>query len=83
VECVNKGDSSNNRGNWNNLKIIQTAPGQHIGKVRRQGTKKLAIFGTAKKLRKALMSKPETYFTGAITLHWKENACSICNYTQW
>ena len=27
-----KGDTSNNRGNWNHLKTIQTEPEQHTGK---------------------------------------------------
>jgi hypothetical protein len=38
VECKNKCDTSNNRGNWNHLKIIQKIAGQHNGKARNQGT---------------------------------------------
>ena len=34
VECEIKSDASNNRGNWNHLKIIQTVPQQHTGKAR-------------------------------------------------
>jgi hypothetical protein len=34
---VKKSDASNNRGNWNHLKIIQTIPEQHTGKARNQG----------------------------------------------
>jgi hypothetical protein len=29
VECKNKSEIHNNRGNWNHLKIIQTIPEQH------------------------------------------------------
>jgi hypothetical protein len=29
VECRNKSDTSNNRGNWNHLKIIQEIPAQY------------------------------------------------------
>jgi hypothetical protein len=32
VERKNKCDTSNNRGNWNHLKIIQQIPKQHSGK---------------------------------------------------
>jgi len=31
-------DTSNNRGNWNYLKIIQTIPEQNTGKALHQGT---------------------------------------------
>jgi hypothetical protein len=37
VECKNKCDTSNNRGNWNHLKIIHKIPEQRIGKARSQG----------------------------------------------
>ena len=36
--CKNKCDTSNNRGNWNHLKIIQKIPEQHSRKARNQGT---------------------------------------------
>jgi hypothetical protein len=32
VECRNKGDTSNNGGNWNRLKINQKIPEEHAGK---------------------------------------------------
>ena len=38
VECKKKSDISNNRGNWNHLKIVQKMPEQHTVKVRHQGT---------------------------------------------
>jgi hypothetical protein len=37
VECKNKSDTTNNRGNWNHLKIIQKIPEQHNGKLQNQG----------------------------------------------
>jgi hypothetical protein len=37
VERENKCHTSNNRGNWNHLKIIQKIPEQRIGKPRSQG----------------------------------------------
>ena len=36
VECKNKSDTSNNSGNWNNLKGIQKIPEQHTGKALNQ-----------------------------------------------
>jgi hypothetical protein len=38
VECETKGDTSNNRGNWNHRKMIQKTPEHHTGKERNQGT---------------------------------------------
>jgi hypothetical protein len=38
VECKNKGDASNNMGNWNNFNILQKILEQHTGKARYQGT---------------------------------------------
>jgi hypothetical protein len=38
VDCKNKSDTSNNRGNRNHLKIIQKIPEQHTGKAQNQGT---------------------------------------------
>jgi uncharacterized protein (UPF0371 family) len=38
VECINKGDASYNRGNWNNFKILQKILEQRTGKARYQGT---------------------------------------------
>jgi len=32
VECKNKGDTSNNRGDWDYLKVIQKIREQHTGK---------------------------------------------------
>jgi hypothetical protein len=38
VNCKNKSDTSNNRGNRSHLKIIQKIPEQHTGKAQNQGT---------------------------------------------
>jgi hypothetical protein len=38
VERKNICDTSNNRGNWNRLKIIQKIPEQRTGKARNEGT---------------------------------------------
>jgi len=38
VECKNKSDTGNNRGDWNHFKTTQTVPEQHTGKARNQGT---------------------------------------------
>jgi hypothetical protein len=38
VECKNKSDTSNNRGHWNHLEIIQIIPEHHTGKAQNQGT---------------------------------------------
>jgi len=40
VERKNEGDSSNNKGNWNQLRITQTVPEQHTMNARNQGTTK-------------------------------------------
>ena len=32
VECKNKGDTSNNRGDWGYFKVIQKIREQHTGK---------------------------------------------------
>jgi hypothetical protein len=40
-------DTSNNRGNWNHLNIIQKIPEQHTGKHEIKELQKTAIFGTA------------------------------------
>ena len=38
MECGSKSDISNNRGDWNHLRITQTVPEQHTGKAQDQGT---------------------------------------------
>jgi hypothetical protein len=43
----NKSNTSNNRGNWNRLKIIQTVPEHNTWKARNQGTTKKSTLGTA------------------------------------
>jgi len=38
VECKNKGDTSNNRGDWDYFKVTQKIREQHTGKTLIQGT---------------------------------------------
>ena len=77
VECTNKSDTSNNRGNWNHFKIIQKVPEQHRGKAQNKGTtpqKKATLF-TAHIPWKVLMYMYKTF-------NMKNNiSCSInCQY---
>jgi hypothetical protein len=55
VECKNRGDTSNNRGDWDYLKsfrkYLSNIPGKHEVKE----LQKTAILGTAHILRKVLM----------------------------
>jgi hypothetical protein len=55
VECKNKGDASNNRGNWNHFKILQKILEQRTRKEEVKELQKTAILGTAHILRKLLM----------------------------
>jgi len=73
VECESQNDISNNKGNWNHIKIIQTQYLSNIrGKHEIKKLQKAAILGTAHILRKVLISKYKTYFTCEITLHVAE-----------
>ena len=45
MECDSKSDASNNMGNWNHLKVIQTVPEQHNRKEQNQGTTKAGHTG--------------------------------------
>jgi hypothetical protein len=49
VECKNKSDTSNNRGKWDPLKIIQKVPEKRTGKARYdiKELNKTATLGTA------------------------------------
>jgi len=38
VECKNKGDTTNNRGDWDYFKVIQKTREQHTRETRSQGT---------------------------------------------
>ena len=38
MECKNKGDTINNRGEWDNFKVIQKIREQHTRKTWSQGT---------------------------------------------
>ena len=76
VECKNKGDTSNNRGDWDYFKVIQKI---HTRKTRSQGTQKTVILGTAHILRKVLMYKynrfnPET--NDISSMNSNNNSCN-------
>jgi hypothetical protein len=45
VECKNKSDTSNNRGNWNHFKILKKILDQHTRKARYQGTTENSYIG--------------------------------------
>jgi hypothetical protein len=45
VECKNKCDTSNNRGDWKHLKIIQKIPEQRTGKARNEVTTESSHIG--------------------------------------
>jgi hypothetical protein len=45
VECKNKRDASNNRGNWNHFKILQKILEQHTRKAQNQGTRENSYVG--------------------------------------
>jgi hypothetical protein len=47
VECKNIGDASNNRGNWNHFKILQTILSSVPGKHNIKELQKTAVLGTA------------------------------------
>jgi MOSC domain-containing protein YiiM len=45
VECESESDTSNNSGEWNRIRIIQTEPAQHSGKSRNQRTAESSHIG--------------------------------------
>jgi hypothetical protein len=72
LECKDKIDTSNDRGNWNHLRIIEKIP--ETWKVLRT-LQKTAILGTAHLLRRVLMQRCRSLNMG------HNFRCSIyCNY---
>jgi hypothetical protein len=63
VECKNKGDTGNNRGDWDYIKVIQKIREQHTGKHEVKELQKTVILGTAHILRKVLMEKYNRFNT--------------------
>ena len=55
MECKNKGDTSNNRGDWDYFKVTQKIREQHTREPLVKELQKTAILGTAHILRKVLM----------------------------
>jgi len=69
VECESKIDTSNNRGDWNHLKITETVPEQQNRKAQNLGTAKNGHTGHGTQTVGSADVKYRTYFTGKITLH--------------
>ena len=54
MECKNKSDANNNRGNWNHVKTIHKITEQHTSKTQNQEVQKTALLGTGQILPKTL-----------------------------
>ena len=60
MECKNKSDTINNRGNWNRLRIIQNISGKH----NTRELLKTALLGTVQILHNVLRYKYKTFIMG-------------------
>jgi hypothetical protein len=70
MECERRSDISKNRGDRNNLKIIQTIPEQHTGTTQNQeSTKNKSHSGHCTHTMDTIMCTYKTHFTCEITLH--------------
>ena len=69
MNVKDKRDSSNNRGKWTELEIIQKIPGQHNEKARNQGTTEKSYIGHCKHTSKITAVKIQNIQNGEITLH--------------
>jgi hypothetical protein len=69
VECKNKSDTGDNKGDWNHFKALRYYLSNIPVKHEIKELQKTAILVTALILWKVVMSKYRTYFTGKITLH--------------
>ena len=69
MECKNKSDTSNNKGNRNHFKITQTIPEQHTGKALNQGTTKNSHIWHSTHTTESANIKVQNIFQGEITLH--------------
>ena len=69
MECKYKGDTGNNRGDWNHLRITQTVAEQHRCKHKIEELQKTAVMGKAHIQLKVLTYKHTTCVTREITLH--------------
>ena len=68
MEHKSKSDTSNNRGKWKHLKIIQTIPGQHSRKALNQGTTKNSHIGHCTHTSESTNVKYKICLTSEITL---------------
>jgi hypothetical protein len=69
VECKNKCDTSNNRGNWNYPRIIQKLPELLIGNGRDQGTTENSHIGHCTHTSESTDVKVKKDLTLEISLH--------------
>jgi hypothetical protein len=69
VECKNKCDTSNNRDNWNYLKIIYKIFEQHTVKARNQGTAENIHIGPITHTLQSTNVKSTKYLTLQIALY--------------
>lgn len=85
MDCENKSNADNGRGNLNCLKIIQKMPRHHTGKPRHKGATEKGH--TVRILRKVMMSKYETFFVGNNIIHTKKCdhsiAAILCTAERW
>jgi hypothetical protein len=80
VERKNRSDTSNDRSNWNYLKIIQNKPAQHTGKGGNEVTRETAILGTAHILRKVIR-KSTKHSAWEIAVHVPSSSSSYTGTT--
>ena len=64
IQSKSKSDTNNNRGNWNQLKIIHKIPEQHTGKARIQGAAENNLVRHFTRTWKVLVLKYETFNMG-------------------
>ena len=76
MECESKSDTGKNRGEWNLSESLRQNFSNIPVKHEIKELQKIVILDTAHILRKVLMSKYRTYFTGEI------NAAQIVNTEQ-
>ena len=77
MECENKSDARNNRGDWNDFKSTQAIPEQRARRARNLGTAKKESFVDGTHTAESTNVKTyKTHFTDEITLHVSTN----CKY---
>jgi hypothetical protein len=69
VECKQRSDTNNKRGNWNHLKIIQKIPQPHTRKAQNKQLQKTARLDTAHTYFKKYQHKSTNHSTSEVALH--------------